>query len=257
MHMVRTNYEAWCSQQYSEYVWLTINWWIWGNPPTSKLDQRSMPDTSTGRNQETERGEPTAQRAWGPIGKKDRNRSRFPFYGEKEIWNTSSLLVGWNILEIVPCRNKVRVDSSGDSRNIHWICVSNIMQYTYIYIYIVVISACALLEYSILLLSILTRQGVKCSTGKFPETFWFISLSLPWVFEAWSYKAIQSDLSYTTGFRTIPDNSNDKADITRRSLILPAYLTQIHTIHCKPSARTMFMNPLHDGDQQKYQLPRP
>ena len=216
-----------------------------------------MPDTSTGRNQETERGEPTAQRAWGPIGKKDRNRSRFPFYGEKEIWNTSSLLVGWNILEIVPCRNKVRVESSGDSRNIHWICVSNIMQYTYIYIYIVVISACALLEYSILLLSILTRQGVKCGTGKFPETFWFISLSLPWVFEAWSYKAIQSDLSYTTGFRTIPDNSNDKADITRRSLILPAYLTQIHTIHCKPSARTMFMNPLHDGDQQKYQLPRP
>ena len=98
----------------------------------------------------------------------------------------------------------------------------------YIYIYIVVISACALLEYSILLLSILTRQGVKCGTGKFPETFWFISLSLPWVFEAWSYKAIQSDLSYTTGFRTIPDNSNDKADITRRSLILPAYLTQIH-----------------------------
>ena len=94
-----------------------------------------MPDTSTGRNQETERGEPTAQRAWGPIGKKDRNRSRFPFYGEKEIWNTSSLLVGWKILEIVPCRNKVRVESSGDSRNIHWICVSNIMQYTYIYIY--------------------------------------------------------------------------------------------------------------------------
>ena len=135
MHMVRTNYEAWCSQQYSEYVWLTINWWIWENPPTSKLDlkidawhfHRQKPRNWKRRTNGT--------KSLRTDRKKDRNRFWFPFYGEKEIWNTSSLLVGWTILEIVPCRNKVRVESSGDNRNIHWICVSNIMQYTYIYIH--------------------------------------------------------------------------------------------------------------------------
>ena len=65
--MVCTNDEAWCSRQNRAYDWLTINWWR--GFPTSRLDDhRSMPDTSAGRNQETERGEPTAQRAWGLMG---------------------------------------------------------------------------------------------------------------------------------------------------------------------------------------------
>ena len=210
MHMVRTNYEAWCSQQYSEYVWLTINWWIWENPPTSKLDQRSMPDTSTGRNQETERGEPTAQRAWGPIGKKDRNRSRFPFYGEKEIWNTSSLLVGWNILEIVPCRNKDKVESFGDSRNILWIWEQNcplnlgdhnvhIYIYMYIYIYILLRVTCL----SILCYFLAILQG-KMWNVVLENSLKPFDHPTPLVSEAWSYKAIQSHLFYTTGFRTTP-----------------------------------------------------
>ena len=152
----------------------------------------------TGGNQENERGEPTSKRSWGPIN--DGNRSSCPFSDEKEIYNTNSIV--WRFL---PWWNKDRVESSGDNVDILWILVTNIFLY---------VNWCdfayALLEYFMLLLGILTRQGVKCGTRKFPETFW--SSHCPLVSEAWSYKAIQSHLFYTTGFRTTPGNSNDNPD---------------------------------------------